>query len=51
MLNLSLETWIRFVIWMVLGFVIYFAYSRYRSRLAVGAVGTNRPGAEQESRT
>jgi APA family basic amino acid/polyamine antiporter len=51
MLNLSLETWIRFVIWMVLGFVIYFAYSRYRSRLAVGAVGADRPGAEQESRT
>jgi APA family basic amino acid/polyamine antiporter len=49
MLNLSLETWIRFVIWMLLGFIIYFAYSRYRSRLAVGAVGADRPGAEQES--
>jgi basic amino acid/polyamine antiporter, APA family len=35
MLNLSLETWIRFVIWMVLGFIIYFTYSRHRSRLAV----------------
>ena len=38
MLNLSVETWIRFVIWMLLGFIVYFAYSRYRSRLAVGAV-------------
>jgi basic amino acid/polyamine antiporter, APA family len=35
MLNLSLETWIRFVIWMALGFIIYFTYSRHRSRLAV----------------
>ncbi len=51
MLNLSVETWIRFVIWMLLGFIIYFAYSRYRSRLAVGAVGADRPGAEEESRT
>ena len=37
MLNLSLETWIRFVIWMALGFIIYFTYSRHRSRLAVHA--------------
>jgi APA family basic amino acid/polyamine antiporter len=50
MLNLSLETWIRFVIWMLLGFIIYFACSRHRSRLAVGAVGADRPGAEQETR-
>ncbi|MFJ6417368.1 amino acid permease [Paeniglutamicibacter sp. NPDC091659] len=33
MLNLSLETWIRFVIWLVLGFIVYFAYSRKHSRL------------------
>ena len=26
-------------------------YSRYRSRLAVGAVGADRPGAEEGSRT
>ncbi|EWT00673.1 amino acid permease [Intrasporangium oryzae NRRL B-24470] len=35
-LNLSIETWIRFVIWMVLGFVIYFGYSRSHSKLATG---------------
>ena len=35
-LNLSVETWIRFVIWMVLGFAIYFLYSRTHSRLATG---------------
>jgi len=51
MLNLSLETWIRFVIWMLLGFIIYFVYSRSRSRLALGAVGADRPGAQQETRT
>ncbi|MGA9873367.1 MAG: amino acid permease [Rhodococcus sp. (in: high G+C Gram-positive bacteria)] len=28
MVNLSVETWIRFLIWMAIGIVIYFAYSR-----------------------
>lgn len=34
MLNLSVETWLRFLIWLVIGFVIFFTYSRSRSRLA-----------------
>ncbi|MCP9620452.1 amino acid permease [Nocardia otitidiscaviarum] len=33
MVNLSIETWLRFVVWMVLGIIIYFAYSRHHSVL------------------
>ncbi|GGD19719.1 amino acid permease [Nocardioides daphniae] len=33
MLNLVGETWVRFLAWMVLGVVVYFAYSRRNSRL------------------
>jgi APA family basic amino acid/polyamine antiporter len=35
-LNLSIETWLRFVIWMVLGFALYAAYGYRKSRLATG---------------
>jgi len=33
-LNLSVETWFRFLIWMALGFFIYFGYSHRSARLA-----------------
>ncbi|PVZ14896.1 amino acid permease [Actinomycetospora cinnamomea] len=33
MINLTVETWIRFVVWMVLGVVIFFVYSRRNSVL------------------
>ncbi len=36
MLNLSVETWLRFLIWLALGFVIYFAYSRGHARVGTG---------------
>ncbi|WDZ85471.1 amino acid permease [Micromonospora cathayae] len=34
MLNLSVETWLRFLAWMLLGAIIYFGYGRRRNRLA-----------------
>ncbi|MER5182752.1 amino acid permease [Streptomyces sp. NPDC002896] len=33
MLNLPAETWLRFAIWMVLGFVVYFLYGRTHSEM------------------
>ncbi|MEV6660531.1 APC family permease [Nocardia fluminea] len=33
MVNLSVETWMRFVIWMAIGFAVYFAYGRRHSVL------------------
>jgi Amino acid transporters len=34
MLNLPVETWLRFVAWMAIGIVVYFAYGARRSRLS-----------------
>ncbi|OLR90422.1 amino acid permease [Actinokineospora bangkokensis] len=40
MLNLTVLTWLRFAVWMVLGVVVYFAYSRRHSILAKGSRDT-----------
>ena len=34
MLSLPLETWARFFVWLIIGLVIYFAYSKRRSEFA-----------------
>ncbi len=47
MLNLKGETWTRFLIWMALGFVVYFVYGRSHSRLGLREA----EGAERGQRT
>src|SRR5437016_2479925 len=48
MATLPADTWIRLIVWLLIGFVIYFSYSRKHSRLqrelAAGAAG-GRPAA------
>jgi APA family basic amino acid/polyamine antiporter len=36
MAGLPALTWERFVLWLVVGLVLYFAYGRKKSRLATG---------------
>lgn len=47
MSTLPVETWIRFLIWMALGFVIYFVYGRSHSRLGRDAFGELGHGVEK----
>ena len=36
MVNLSIDTWIRFVVWLIIGFALYFTYGYRNSRLGRG---------------
>jgi APA family basic amino acid/polyamine antiporter len=37
MASLTLENWIRFIVWLLLGLVLYFNYGRKHSELAAPA--------------
>jgi APA family basic amino acid/polyamine antiporter len=43
MLNLPVQTWIRFLVWMVAGLAIYFLYGMRRSRLGRSAADREEP--------
>ncbi len=42
MAGLPLENWIRFIVWLAIGLVIYFTYSRRHSELEVASIEENR---------
>jgi APA family basic amino acid/polyamine antiporter len=50
MTNLPVLTWYRFVAWVIIGLIIYFAYSIKHSRLAELQPGERRPATSAERR-
>jgi APA family basic amino acid/polyamine antiporter len=43
MLNLPGATWVRFLVWMAIGLVVYFAYGARKSRLGLTEAGADGP--------
>ena len=39
MFHLGLDNWVRLIVWLALGMVVYFGYSRFHSRLALDHAG------------
>ncbi|MFG1780827.1 amino acid permease [Rhodococcus oryzae] len=48
MLNLSVETWIRFLVWMAIGVVVYFAYGKRKSVLGQRLAAQATPPPEEQ---
>jgi APA family basic amino acid/polyamine antiporter len=48
MLNLTGGTWVRFLVWMVIGLVVYFGYGYRHSRANAGAATTHEPESTLE---
>jgi APA family basic amino acid/polyamine antiporter len=54
MLNLPASTWVRFIVWMALGFIVYFGYSQRHSRMRLDAGGSyvnGGPGTKRQPDT
>ncbi|MFE3291169.1 amino acid permease [Rhodococcus sp. NPDC059234] len=51
MLNLSVETWIRFVVWMVVGVAVYFAYGYRKSVLGRRMAAPREPSPQPAPET
>ncbi len=47
---LDVETWIRLVVWLVIGFAVYFGYSRYHSHLVTDPEASHLPASPVKAR-
>ena len=43
MASLPGDTWLRLIIWLIIGMVIYFTYGRHHSRVQIAAAASNKP--------